>query len=150
MNIIFLDIDGVLNSGEYVHSPRYKKRRQLGFPDCDLDLMAIHHLNKICKETEAHIVVSSTWREMDECVPALKRNGVKAPIIGKTPTLHRAEATRGEEIQSYIQGYEIENYLIIDDDSDMLPRQKENFLHIDRKQGLTEQDVTKAINHFKD
>lgn len=147
MKVIFLDIDGVLNSGEYIQSLRYKKRRDLRFPDCDLDPVAIQHLNRICRKTGAKIVISSTWREFDDCIPVLQRNGLKAPIIGRTPTLPRDEKGRGDEIDSWISWnrYRVDNYLILDDDSDMLPEQKHNFIQTSQRKGLTEELTNKAI-----
>lgn len=149
MKILFLDIDGVLNSGEYIQSLRYKKRSELGFPDCDLDPVAIQHLNRLCRVTGAKIVISSTWREFDDCIPALKRNGLKAPIVGKTPNLQRINrsCSRGEEIDSW-EGWKLhklDNYLILDDDSDMLPKQKDNFIQTNPRQGLTEEITNIAI-----
>lgn len=151
MKILFLDIDGVLNSGEYVRSLRYKRRREMGFPDCDLDPIAIQHLNGITRETGAKIVISSTWREFDDCIPVLRRNGLKATIIGKTPVLLRAGATRGEEIDAWSgwEDYKLDNYLILDDDSDMLEKQKDDFIQTSRTEGLNEEVMNKAINHFK-
>lgn len=153
MKIIFLDIDGVLNSRKYLQSFRYKKRRtRLKFPDCDLDLVAIQHLNKICRETGAYIVISSSWREFDDCIPALQRNGLNAPVVGKTPVLERATATRGEEIDAWTgwENHKISKYLILDDDSDMLQPQKKNLLQTTIQHGLDEEITNKAVNHFKE
>lgn len=149
MKILFLDIDGVLNSGEYIQSVRYKRRKDLGFPDCDLDPVAIQHVNRICRKTGAKIVISSTWREFDDCIPALRRNGLKAPIVGKTPTLKKVECKRGEEIQTwmYHNKFNIWNdqYIILDDDEDILVWQRYNFIQTDSRKGLTEKLTNKAI-----
>ena len=40
---------------------------------------------------------------------------------------------------------EIESYVILDDDSDMLPDQMNNFIRVDANIGLTYSDVCKAI-----
>ena len=56
---------------------------------------------------------------------------------------------RGEEIQLWIneesKKNEIESSVILDDDSDMLPKQMSNFIHIDGQVGLTDKDVFAAI-----
>ena len=57
---------------------------------------------------------------------------------------------RGEEIQLWMdkesEKNEIESFVILDDDdSDMLPEQMNNFIHIDGHVGLTDKDVFTAI-----
>lgn len=64
---------------------------------------------------------------------------------------------RGYEIQDWLKGMgfyhnpdfeqnsKIENYVILDDDNDMLFEQKNNFIEIDRYYGLTEKDADQAI-----
>lgn len=60
---------------------------------------------------------------------------------------------RGNEIlqwmvdNEYRIGYpfNFKSYVILDDDSGMLLSQKDNFIHVDRRVGLTEKDVERAI-----
>ena len=56
---------------------------------------------------------------------------------------------RGEEIQVWMdkesEKNEIESFVILDDDSDMLLEQTNNFIHIDGQVGLTDRDVFTAI-----
>ena len=56
---------------------------------------------------------------------------------------------RGEEIQVWMdkesEKNEIESFVILDDDSDMLPEQMGNFIHVDGQVGLVDKDVFKAI-----
>ena len=68
-------------------------------------------------------------------------------IIGQTPRLYKEKETggseqlcRGDEIQYYIETYHIENYVILDDDSDMLDSQLEHFIQTDYKYGLLDKD----------
>jgi len=79
MNVIFLDVDGVLNSEDFLRK-REEEHRQLGhegpaFPrretkcDCfrldrQIDPVAIAHLNDLVEETAAKIVISSSWRKL--------------------------------------------------------------------------------------
>jgi hypothetical protein len=116
--IIFLDIDGVLNVcfegrdeyGRYFH-PHF-----------------VENLRYIIEKTQAKIVISSTWRfsgliimqEMWE-----KRN-LPGEVIDITP--HIDICKRGEEIQFWLDNNQISNYVIIDDDTDMLESQKNNFV----------------------
>jgi len=52
MNIVFLDIDGVLN-----------QNGSMDFPPA-LDTAKVGNLNLILENTNANIVISSTWRFM--------------------------------------------------------------------------------------
>ena len=73
MNIIFLDIDGVVNTLIIDTKPFDTQRGQitrdgfyykLNMPD-DLEVsnrQAVMWLNKLCKDTDAKIVITSTWR----------------------------------------------------------------------------------------
>lgn len=70
-------------------------------------------------------------------------------IIDQTPRI--AHAIRGTEIQSYIDNHKdiIKNYVIIDDDSDMLDSQLDNFVQTDYKYGLTDDMVSKCTKILK-
>ncbi|MDO4977400.1 MAG: HAD domain-containing protein [Eubacteriales bacterium] len=57
MKIIFLDIDGVLNSQDY-----YEKNQSIDFRKQPFDPACILCLQTIVKETGAKIVLSSSWR----------------------------------------------------------------------------------------
>ena len=59
MKVIFLDIDGVLNSDEYIH-----KARKLGFKGIEeeIDIEKVELLKKAVEQTGARVVLSSSWR----------------------------------------------------------------------------------------
>ena len=74
--IIFLDIDGVLNSESYF------KNKIAGVidPEC------VRRLNRIIKETDADIVISSSWKLSPSSVYAEFNDvGIEGNIIGMTP-----------------------------------------------------------------
>ena len=63
---------------------------------------------------------------------------------------------RGLEIRSYLEQYEdthkneeVELYCIIDDETDMLYEQKDNFVNTNINFGLTDEDADKVINILK-
>ena len=159
MKIIFLDIDGVLN-----HQLFYEKMRQsetykeIEHPDCDLDPETIELLNGLLETTGAKVVISSTWRKgttIEELQAILEKAGFKGEIIGKTP-IGCNNCCRGDEIYRWIKDndkllgkpyYEFKEYVIFDDDSDMLLSQRANFIHIDSHCGLTPNSMYRA--HFK-
>lgn len=153
MKVIFLDIDGVL-------TPYYRKYR--------LSLEKIKLICDIIKETEAKIVISSSWRHgSKDAEEFVRKNLYNAPfrleeglqeaaneygnfidaIVGLTDTIH---SIRGEQIQRYLDSHpEIENYVIIDDDSDMLDDQLCHFVQTDTYEGITEREVRLAIDVLK-
>ena len=155
MKIIFLAIDGVLNH-EAFYKERQEKRNEEGaweHPYSEIDKRAVSNLNDLCGETGAKIVVSSTWRHsgLEYCKDALVKMGFTGEIIDITPS-HQSRF-RGLEILDWVKSneeligeryYNFTEYVILDDDSDMLYWQRNNFLLIDRFVGLTMGDVFRA------
>lgn len=152
MKIIFLDIDGVLN-----HEAFYKERHEIQcgweHPYSEIDPKAVNNLNTLCDETGAKIVISSTWRHsgLEYCREVLERMGFTGEIIDITPS--SPTRFRGLEILDWVKSNEeligdryfnFTEYVILDDDSDMLYWQRNNFLLIDRFVGLTMGDVFRA------
>jgi hypothetical protein len=98
--------------------------------------------NQLCKGTNARIVISSVWRrdftidEWNQVFKKMKFEYIK--IIGITETNH---TLRGTEIKDWLDKYSpmliIDNYVIIDDDSDMLEEQMSHFFQTDNWCGLT-------------
>lgn len=154
--IIFLDVDGVLNSGAYI------KRPDVDFddPKYQMDPMAVARLNRITDATGAVIVVSSTWRlafirsanalaQLQSCFRAY---GVTGTIIGMTPDKQSIRNRRGKEIQAWLDGnrmcshpIQVDRYVIIDDDSDMgrlLPKMVKTLF----EDGLQDTHVTQIID----
>ena len=109
------------------------------------DFRSVELLKKLIKETgyEAEIVLSSTWRLSPKLINAIEKyTGLK--IKDKTPRL--LSQLRGVEIQKYLEEHtEITNYVIIDDDSDMLEEQKEHFVKINSKYGFRRKDYERCL-----
>jgi hypothetical protein len=106
MNIIFLDIDGVLYTTKYYNylSLKHKKfRDKYGFlfdPEC------VSNFNEIIEKTGAKVVISSTWRisGLDIMRDLFKDRGIKGDIIDLTPiaTIDDLFFCRGEEIEQWL------------------------------------------------
>ena len=110
MKVIFLDIDGVLNSQEYfienhidnfIYHKVYNYQNledKLKLQILDLDFYKIELLKKIVRETEAKIVVTSSWKNL-RIWPLTEEYLISKdlPIIDVTPKLNG----RGEEIRTY-------------------------------------------------
>ena len=172
MKVLFLDIDGVLNSENWFAYRIYCVKNNMvnilmNFVDTDdrnikhkltmLDDRAIANLNRIIEETGCKVVLSSSWRSCVEDENTLteyllKLKGFKYELYDVTPRLwfNDFSIRRGEEIQLWMdkesEKNEIESFVILDDvDFYMLPEQMNNFIHIDGQVGLTDRDVVAAI-----
>jgi hypothetical protein len=111
-SVLFLDIDGVLNSDRYryAHGPGVRANDLI-------DPEAVETLNHITERWALKVVISSSWRVMPELESILRAKGVEAKIIGKTSS--RA-AVRGDEIRQWLAEHpEVTAYVILDDDGDM-------------------------------
>ena len=163
--IVFLDIDGVLNSEEWAKK-RFNKLVSDDICDSDVDTNAINRLIKFLDDTNAKIVLSSSWRSLNVKSTILEFSTFNHEllkklipyIIGVTPRFYKY-TERGNEIKYWMdmlsidyntlvkRGYILENvelskdyrYVIVDDDSDMLRGQ--NFVKTDFQTGLTDEDV---------
>lgn len=137
--IVFLDIDGVLQMAQDPPG-RFKPE-------------AIAALNWLTEAAQAQIVVSSAWRIMPTVPQILRGNGVRAPIIGKTPIFdgsHRLAATlpaptRGHEIAAWLRSRPRRHpFVILDDNADMdhlLPYLVQTAPQV----GLTAEDAKRAL-----
>lgn len=151
MKVIFLDIDGVLNSRRYDAS-----RDKNGLTNIDETRLPL--VKKIVDATLAKIVLSSTWREDWEKDPRLCRDdGVYInetfekyglQVYDKTPYLGLC-AQRRDEVNKWLSDTDddIESFVIIDDYrfgwaelSDRLVKTNPNF-----GLGLEEEHAQKAV-----
>lgn len=78
MKIIFLDIDGVLNTIETFIN-RKKEYKETGILNVEIDEFRVQYLKQIIKETDAKIVLSSSWRHFftkdnNIVIPGLKKD----------------------------------------------------------------------------
>jgi len=85
-----------------------------------LDSDAVKLLNETIEKTGAKIVVSSSWRlhnSVKEITEYLVSKGFIGEIIDRTPRF--SGKSRGTEIQAWLEDNEVDNFVILDDDSDM-------------------------------
>lgn len=116
---VFLDIDGVMNNlGTFICG-------RFGRGWC---ATSIRLLELLCEHSEAIIIVSSAWRH-GQSIEQLQAtfSELASPVIGKLivgKTARSISGIRGHEIDEWITSNKWKKpYLIIDDDSDMLPGQ---------------------------
>lgn len=149
MKVLFLDIDGVLNSLESTMMAGPRKR----LVGDHVDPMLIRRLNKICEEVpDLKIVISSSWRKIysiEEILEVFLKAGfnVKTEIIDRTPGhVEGTDGKRGHEIEAWYKAHpEVTNYVILDDDSDMLRNQRRHFVNTSWVCGLTFADVYRCV-----
>lgn len=159
MNIIFLDIDGVivLNNHEIDLSPASEVEKQF-LNDTkwkwrlreirSINPIAIGLINRLAKETGSQIVLSSDWRKYDtigDIESLFKFHGLGVEIIGKTPVIM---GPRGREIQNWLDEtwLDIDKFVIIDDRDDM-DKVKPFLVKTDWNIGFTTQQL---FNQAKD
>jgi hypothetical protein len=155
MKVLFLDIDGVLNSGEHTDLNRKD------FPPFFYVGIGSYHvkfLNKIFDNVEnLQIVLSSTWRLSDDTgfggvsgtLKYLRARGYTGPdFIGVTPRMplfFKPHLERWGEISKWMedQSTPTESYVIIDDID--MTHYTDNQIKTDEHIGLTEELADKAI-----
>lgn len=141
MKVLFLDIDGVCNSGDWAMQGNSLWH--------GTDPNAVAMVRRIIKETKCDVVLSSTWRLYPEAVAVVKRD--VCHIIDVTKDMQRGAkrgiVERGVEVQEWLDRHpEVEQYAILDDDADFLPGQwlfKTTF-----QKGLTEEITQAVIDHL--
>lgn len=130
MKVLFLDIDGVLNS--------YTTKERFGlFVGVDRRLLQRFLL---WKPESVSVVLSSSWRNHDYHCEHLNELGVT--WIDKTPHLWGHD--RGDEITKWLRTHpEVTHYAILDDNyefSDHL----DHFVRTNEETGLTEENLIKV------
>ena len=151
MKVIFLDIDGVLNSRIYDRQRNWNE--QTGIDETRLLLV-----KEIVEATGAEIVLSSTWRESwEQDISLCGKDGVYIneifakyglKVYDKTPNLG-LYAERNEEIDAWLAETKenIESFVIIDDYAFDWGELSVRFVKTNPKLGLglEEKHVRKAI-----
>lgn len=152
MNIIFLDIDGVLNTPSYgVVAHAMWKRTNGWFKSRDkygalFDPMAVSCLEYLVHHTNSKVVISSTWRKSGLRVmrDMFAERDIHVDILDVTPILN---TIRGLEIEHWLlQNDWVTNYLILDDDKDFTEEQKKNHFVCTRgKHGFDHNAMVRAL-----
>lgn len=161
---IFLDFDGVLNTGRYQRE--LQARREMGRDAFGprFDPQAIDALRILLERSGAQLVITSSWRTeglaamrdlwqsrslpgmIADITPfymygAYRTSTQDEPFMGFTP------GCRGLEIAEWLAQYAEPDasYVILDDEEDFLLRQASRLVRINPETGLTAADVRKAM-----
>jgi hypothetical protein len=108
MKVIFLDIDGVLNS------PKTRNPRKFPYV---VERRLVSRLKHLLRKTGAKVVLSSTWRYDPAGLFSAKHHGI--PFIDCTPDF--PNKPRRNEILGWLGHHpRVTRYAVIDDDDDEL------------------------------
>lgn len=151
MKLIFLDIDGVLNSRQSsAYYSRLPEELENEYTLCPIAISNLRHILE--KHPDCHLVISSTWRK-SRSLKTLKEifdyyEISKEKVISKTPIL---DTLRGVEIHKWLQESKIKptHFVILDDDKDM-DRYLDtiHFIHVDNRIGFSWKEVDKILKYF--
>lgn len=161
MKLIFLDIDGVLNSTQSAYF--YNRQHKRISMESRLCPIAMSNLAYILETyPEAYIVVSSSWRK-SRTVKQLGKiladyDSIQASrIIDKTPlNLELGSEVRGRQIKAWFTenpglSSKVTHFVIFDDDGDMEDYVgTPNFIQTSSRNGLTWTEVEQTLKFFGD
>lgn len=147
MKVIFLDVDGVLNSEKDLLEAKGKS---------ELFDRPLILLKELVESTKAKIVVSSTWRigcsksgrnswYGEEIFKTLtdRLAEYQMEVYDITPVINKPGVQRGDEIRAWLENAkeEIDAFVILDDDADMCEFTGTNLVQTSMKTGLLEYHV---------
>lgn len=158
--IIFLDIDGVLNSTDFQSSNSCLRRFESNIKGLMFDSPLLQHktndkygnlfdprcvnwLQAIIMITNAKIVISSDWRRHG--LKEMQNMWVDRELYGEVVGITDVGESRGQEILNYIDNNLIFSYCIIDD-LDCQHRDLQNYyVQTNREFGLTGAEANHAV-----
>ncbi len=163
MNIIFLDIDGVLNS-ECFFLTRGRNMKGLKLIEInpktfeekiiqrfiyDINPYNLDILKEIINETNSKVVVISSWKRLkyfDLICDELLKLGL--PIIDKT---YDNGDNRGYGIKEYLKNNKVDEYVILDDEifEDYDEELLSSLVKTNFKEGLTSNEKDIALKKIK-
>jgi hypothetical protein len=161
LKLIFLDIDGTVNSDAYCTSKEYLEETSQMSEQLImlvnhyvlLDPKALGLVNDLVDRSGATVVLSSTWRAKyspSEITKMMQDRGATFTVSDSTPVLHgkvnSSRIPRGKEISAYLAKLEVkpESFVILDDHDDMLSL-GQFLVKTTMKLGLTSDDVERAL-----
>lgn len=147
--LIFLDIDGVLNSAAFIA----EATKGVGVSVVDgafdatthLDPARIARLNRLIEAARAAVVLSSSWRllfGLEKTQASLRQRGFVHELADVTPRILGTD--RHAEIKAYLSTLRSPlSFVVLDDDETAGVDLEANFVHV--RDGLEEEHVERAL-----
>ncbi len=130
--VVFLDFDGVL----------------VPWDEAECSRPCVLALDRLLRESHAHVVVSSSWRErmdLPAMLAELRTAGFQGRLHNTTPIC--AAGTRSDEIALWLDGRDAVQFVVLDDEP-MDARFVSHQVRTDEYRGLTERDIDRALALF--
>jgi len=151
--ILFIDFDGVMVTDRYLEQLSVANSPLRDEYGAKFDPVCVENLRQIINNTDADIVVTSTWK-MNLRVEGLQQmwqaRHLPGKVIGVTPNIDPIH--RGDEIQAWLDTQTgAVRYAIIDDCPflDFFREEQLSFLFkVDERTGLNEKTALSVINHL--
>ena len=159
--IIFLDVDGPLNTDENINRER-KRKRSVSSYHIKLPDRQLYNLARIVHTVRGDVVLSSKWRltnKNDNQYKSPARKNLErqlykfgVTIYSQTPFM---EHQRGLEINWWLSKFQMKfgyrpPYIVIDDKLDpIIDQHQGHIVYCDPKKGITNKEVEMAINLFR-
>ena len=153
--LLFLDIDGVLNSRKYF------ERSPAPPPGAVADEMframldpeAVAHLRWLLDRSRADVVLSSSWRhvlEPEAVAVMLRERGLGADWLGFVGETPRDVRGRGREIHAWLVANKAiaRRFAVLDDDSDMSPVKRRS-VQTTNERGLRREHAERVLKMLR-
>ncbi|HVJ21496.1 MAG TPA: HAD domain-containing protein [Polyangiaceae bacterium] len=146
--VIFLDIDGVLNSAAFILQQTNGEGVTVVDDSFDatahIDPSRVERLNRLIADTGASVVLSSSWRLLfgrEKTQSSLRQRGFAHELADETPRIFGSD--RHVEIKAYLSTLTPPvSFVVLDDDEmagvDLVP----HFIHV--RDGLEDEHVERA------
>lgn len=138
MKLLFLDIDGVLNS--YRSDLIFGHERTIE----NLDPVALDLVRQVVKKTGCVICLSSDWRLYHDFSKLGKQLGL--PILFETPDYG---GDRIKEIKEVLDGLKPDTYAILDDEEDRHEFDGMKFVNVAEEEGISYKDYLLLLEYLK-
>jgi hypothetical protein len=146
--LIFLDIDGVLNSTEFIAQQMNDDGISVIDETFDatahIDPARVERLNRLIEGTGARVVLSSNWRllfGLHRTQSSLRQKGFVHELSDETPRIFGSD--RHAEIKAYLATLEQPvRFVVLDDDEIAGVDLEDHFVHV--PDGLEDEHVERA------
>jgi HAD domain in Swiss Army Knife RNA repair proteins len=123
MNLVFLDLDGVVNDDEHVNAAlvghAHITRFSLELAQRCTDPVRVARVQRVCDETDARVVIVSAWRRwatVEEITQVLRGVGLTAPVLGAVGGVKMSADLRADAALEWLDEHpEVTGWVVIDD-----------------------------------